>query len=89
MAFAAVGFNDKSNDVRMAASNLFETAMKMERMIDMNSIIIALVVRQTHVTREDALKAIEKLPHGLCSAIDERMPNSFLLLPVMLAHRAQ
>ena len=37
MAFAAVGFNDKSNDVRMAASNLFETAMKMERTIDMNS----------------------------------------------------
>ena len=29
------------------------------------------------MTREDALKAIEKLPHGLCSAIDERIAKQF------------
>ena len=74
MAFAAVGFNDKSNDVRMAASNLFETAMKMERTIDAASSSNSTSSKTKHtVTREDALKAIEKLPHGLCSAIDARI----------------
>jgi cytoskeleton-associated protein 5 len=78
MAFAAVGFNDKSNDVRMAASNLFETAMKMERTIDVNSNSNSTSSKTKHtVTREDALKAIEKLPHGLCSAIDARIAKQF------------
>ena len=81
MAFAAVGFKDKSNDVRVAASNLFETAMKMERTIDAtssnsNSTSSSIKKKRT-VTREDALTAIEKLPHGLCSAIDARIAKEF------------
>ena len=82
MAFAAVGFKDKSSDVRVAASNLFETAMKMERTIDAassssNSTTSSSIKKKRTVTREDALKAIEKLPHGLCSAIDERIAKQF------------
>jgi cytoskeleton-associated protein 5 len=82
MAFAAVGFKDKSSDVRVAASNLFETAMKMERTIDAassssNSTTSSSIKKKRTVTREDALKAIEKLPHGLCSAIDARINKEF------------
>ena len=83
MAFAAVGFKDKSSDVRVAASNLFETAMKMERTIDAassssNSTTSSSIKKKRTVTREDALKAIEKLPHGLCSAIDARINKEFI-----------
>jgi hypothetical protein len=70
MAFAAIGFKDKSNDVQLAASNLFDVAIKMERSNGTNN-------SKRVVTREDVLKAIENLPYGLCSAIDARIAKEF------------